>query len=144
MNKKTSQKRVQRDFDKLLHELKKKDGFLYYNLNHDNGTIHLGYLKTAVDPEKLEKYILPRMQEYMYKDLTELKDHIPFTKTELLDNPGQNEIHEKLVKGFVFIYMENVSPSYLLIPLPLDEKRQEIGRASCRERSNVAVDAGAG
>src|SRR5699024_516662 len=45
-------------------------------------------------------------------------------KTELLDNPGQNEIHEKLVKGFVFIYMENVSPSYLLIPLPLDEKRQ--------------------
>ncbi|GGK04900.1 spore germination protein [Lentibacillus kapialis] len=124
MNKKTSQKKVQRDFAKLLNELRKKDGFLYYSHKHATGTIHLCYLKTAVDPDKLEKYILPRMQEYLYNDLIELNDHIPFTKTELLNHPTQDQIQEKLVKGFVVIYMENVSPSYLLIPLPLDEKRQ--------------------
>ncbi|QKY68855.1 spore germination protein [Lentibacillus sp. CBA3610] len=122
MNKKTSQKKVQRDFEKLLKELKQKDGFIHYQHEHGNGTIHLGYLKTGVDPEKLEKYILPRIQDYVYNDLTELNQHIPFTKTELTDD--QSQIYEKLMKGFVFIHMENVIPSYLLIPLPLDEKRQ--------------------
>ncbi|WP_010531189.1 spore germination protein [Lentibacillus jeotgali] len=124
MNKKTSQKRVQRGFDKLLAELKKKDGFIHYQHEHANGMIHLGYLKAAVDPEKLEKYILPRVQEYIYNDLNELNEYIPFTKTELADNPGQDKIQDKLVKGFIFIYMENVSPTYLLIPLPLDQKRE--------------------
>ncbi|WP_010530331.1 spore germination protein [Lentibacillus jeotgali] len=122
MNKKTSQKRVQRGFDKLLTELEKKDSFIHYQHEHENGTIHLGYLKTAVDPQKLEKYILPRVQEYIYNDLSELNGYIPFTKTELAEN--SDHIQDKLVKGFVFIYMPNVSPSYLLVPLPLDQKRQ--------------------
>ncbi|TFJ94444.1 spore germination protein [Lentibacillus salicampi] len=122
MNKKTSQKKIQRDFEKLLRELKQKDAFIHYQREHETGPIHLGYLKTAIDTDKLEKYIMPRLQEYMYQNLNELKDHIPFTKTELTDDADQ--IPDKLVKSFVFIYMANVSPSYLLIPLPLDEKRQ--------------------
>ncbi|MFD1363384.1 spore germination protein [Lentibacillus salinarum] len=122
MNKKTAQKQVRRDFEKLLNTLQTKDGFIYFRHEHENGTIHLGYLKTGVDPQKLEKYILPRVQDYAYQDLTELNAHIPFTKTELTDDNSQ--IQEKLTQGFVFLYMENASPSYLLIPLPLDEKRQ--------------------
>ncbi|WP_255259635.1 spore germination protein [Lentibacillus sp. CBA3610] len=115
---------MQREFDRLLKELKQKDGFIHYQHEHEKGLIYLGYLKAAVDPEKLEKYILPRIQAYIYNDLSELNEYIPFTKTELADNPGQDKIHDKLVNGFVFIYMENVSPAYLLIPLPLDQKRQ--------------------
>src|SRR5699024_4181711 len=122
MTMKKSQKNVQRDFDKLLKELKNKDGFINYRYEHVKGTIHLGYLKTGVDPEKLEKYILPRIQDYVYNDLTELNEHIPFTQTELTDDNSQ--IQEKLVHGFIYLYMENVSLSYLLIPVPLDEKRE--------------------
>lgn len=122
MIKKSAPKKVQRDFEKLLNELQKKDGFIHYKHEHQTGTVHLGYLKTSVDPDKLEKYIMPRIQDYVYNDLTELNEHIPFTKTELTDDTSQ--IPDKLVNGFVFVYMEGVSPSYLLIPLPLDEKRQ--------------------
>ncbi|SFD45779.1 GerA spore germination protein [Lentibacillus persicus] len=122
MTKKASQKKAERDFDRLLKKLKTKDGFMHYQHDHPQGTMHLGYLKTAVDPEKLEKYILPRMQEYIYNDLSELNQFIPFTKTELTNDSSQ--IQEKLVNGFVFIYMANTRPSFLLIPLPLDEKRQ--------------------
>ncbi|WP_461177739.1 hypothetical protein [Virgibacillus ainsalahensis] len=38
------------------------------------------YLKAAIDPEKLEKCILPCVQEYIYNDLDELNDYISFTK----------------------------------------------------------------
>ncbi|TMN23389.1 spore germination protein [Lentibacillus cibarius] len=121
MNKKMSQKKIERDFEKLLSTLKQKDGFINYQLDHNGSVVHLGYLKTSVDPQKLEKYILPRLQEYLYHDLNELKSYIPITKTELTDNA--DSIQEKLVSGHLFIYMEKSSPSYLLIPIPLDEKR---------------------
>ncbi|SFA85500.1 GerA spore germination protein [Lentibacillus halodurans] len=122
MNKKVSRKKMQKEFEKLFKTLKTKDGFIHLKHEHEQGNVYIGYLKTAIDPNKLEKLIIPRVQEYIYNDLTELNAYIPFTKTELTDDSSQ--IHEKLVKGFLFIYMEHVSPAYLLIPLPLDEKRE--------------------
>ncbi|GAA0440637.1 spore germination protein [Lentibacillus halophilus] len=122
MNKNTEQKKMKRDFEKWLSALKKKDGFIHHQVKHHNSMVHVGYFKTSVDPKKLEKYILTRVQDYLYNNLTELKDHIPITKTELQNNP--DTIEEKLVNGFLFIHMEGSDPAYLLVPVPLDNKRE--------------------
>ncbi|MFD2761954.1 spore germination protein [Lentibacillus juripiscarius] len=122
MNRNMEQKKIKRDFEKLITELKKKDGFIHQQVKHNDSTMHVGYLKTSVDPEKLQKFILPRVQDYVYNDLAQLENHMPIAKTELLDDASK--VQEKLVEGYLFIHMEGSIPAYLLIPVPLDQKRQ--------------------
>ncbi|MGP4108767.1 spore germination protein [Virgibacillus sp. L01] len=122
MKKKAAQKKKQRDFERFLAALKQKEDFIDYQFEHNDNLICVGYLKSAIDTKKLEKYILPQIQQNDYADLTEIINDVPITKSQLMDDPDQ--LHEKLIQGFVFISMENVSPQYLLIPIPLAETRQ--------------------
>lgn len=113
---------MQRDFEKTITEMKKNDDFADYIFEHNEAFICLGYLKTAVSQEKLKKFVLPHVQQYDYNDLKGLNSVIPVTKAVLTDD--SDRLRELLIQGYVFIYMENVSPQYLLIPIPLVKTRQ--------------------
>ncbi|MFC4556872.1 spore germination protein [Virgibacillus kekensis] len=122
MEKKTSQKRIQRDFEKTLTALKKKDDFLHYQLTLNNNTVCLGYMKTAVSREKLQKLILPYVKQENYTNLEELKRIIPVANSRMIED--SKLVGDHLIQGYVFIYMEKVSPQYLMVPIPLEKTRQ--------------------
>ncbi|WP_164669264.1 spore germination protein [Virgibacillus doumboii] len=122
MKKNASEKKMQRDFEKFLEKMKQNADFNNYQFEHNENFMCLGYLKTAISQEKLEKFILPYVQQHDYSDLYELKSIIPVTQTQLIDKP--EKVREMMIQGFVFVYMENVSTQYLLVPAQLAKTRQ--------------------
>ncbi|WP_099157834.1 spore germination protein [Virgibacillus ndiopensis] len=122
MKKKLTQKKRQREFEELFNDLKNSDDFIDYQLEHDSIPLCIGYFNSAIDNKKIEKFVLPYVQQSDYSDLKEIENVIPITNTYLTND--SNEIRRKLLDGFLFIHMGESDQQYLLIPVPLFKTRQ--------------------
>lgn len=122
MKNKSSEKKIQRDFEKTLEKLKQNEDFNNYQFEHNEHAMYLGYFNTAISQKKIEKYIMPYIQQHDYEDLNDLKNIIPVTETQLTDDA--DKLRDMMIQGFAFIHMQDVSPQYLLVKVQLDKGRE--------------------
>ncbi|WP_188456773.1 spore germination protein [Virgibacillus oceani] len=122
MKKKLTEKKIQREFEKLFNDLKNSDDFIDYQIDHGTDKLSIGYFNSAIDNKKIEAFVLPYVQEFNYTDLEELDNIIPIANSFLTNDVSK--IRRNLLEGFLFIHMEQSEQKYLLIPVPLMKTRQ--------------------
>ncbi|WP_077325664.1 spore germination protein [Virgibacillus siamensis] len=122
MKKKREERKKDRELTKALEEFRQNDDFVEYQFEQNEFPVTLGYLKTSIDQEKLEKSVMPYLQQGDFETLDEIDQIVPITKTGISDHA--DELKQKLIQGYLILYPKNESGQFLLIPIPLKKSRQ--------------------
>ncbi|MBM7647405.1 tetrahydromethanopterin S-methyltransferase subunit G [Bacillus ectoiniformans] len=109
------------ELSQLLEKCKQSKDFLTYKYDPKQ-MVTISYFKTLVDADMLHQEILSNVQEKEVSSLAEISCAVPIENPILTTD--LNEVQEKLLTGFVLFHLENDLDSYLLLPAPLEEKRQ--------------------
>lgn len=122
MKKKQEERKKFRALKKALEEFRQTDDFVEYTFEQNEFPVTMGYLKTSIDEEKLEKSVMPYLQQGDFESLDEIDQIVPITDSILSDEA--DELKEKLIQGYIVLYKVDESGQFLLIPIQLKKSRQ--------------------
>ncbi|MGM0835436.1 MAG: spore germination protein [Bacillota bacterium] len=107
----------QTDLTTLLKEAAKSDDFNQYHLTSENHSIQFSYYTCLIDETKFHEYILPPIQDNINKleHNKQLTTLIPIE--DIMISSKQYEIMEYIMKGYVFIQLNNEKDSGVLVNL---------------------------
>ncbi|WP_174613041.1 spore germination protein [Virgibacillus ihumii] len=122
MKKKREERKKFRELKKVLEEFRQNDDFVEYSFEQNEFPVTMGYLKTSIDMEKLEKFVMPYLQQGEFETLEEIDQIIPVTQTLISDDV--TKLKEKLIQGNLVLYPEDGSDQFMLVPIQLKKSRQ--------------------
>lgn len=119
--KKTEQPGAQLTFKELIEKCKHSEDYVSFQQN-DKGPYIVSYFKTMVNPDFINRDLLPHLHELRGSPLKELVNKLPVDSAKYC-NGNVQEIQDSLLKGHIMIQVSTEKSECLLVPAGSLEKR---------------------